>query len=126
MRQYINLVEYIDDHVSRSLGIIQSEAYQEGIDLEIVYDGGTIHLELIRVPPRKQGKGMGSYYMNSLIDISDENNIPLTLEAQSFDEYDYEETVDQETLSRFYKKFGFRDTGDTSEYGNPIMLRYPK
>lgn len=125
LRRFITLVENLLDPTEGRLAAIRDEAESLGMELDVVFDGQTIHIDLIRVPSDLQQRGLGSHFMWKIIDLADELEVPVTLEAQSFDDLEGDQ-IEQDVLERWYRKFGFGDTGEESEFGNPILLRHPE
>ncbi len=77
-----------------------------------------IHLESMSVRNGEKGNGYGKAIMQKLIELSNEYEIPLTLEAS-------EESEDSEWIQDWYQKLGFEYSDDGyGEYG-PYMVRKP-
>lgn len=113
------------DELDGKLRALRYAAEDQDMILDMSLDeDGSIMIDLISIPLNKQGQGLGTEFMREVCFIADDANVPVKLEAQSFNQFDADE-INQDDLERFYRRFGFEITGETSDGGNPIMLRHP-
>lgn len=79
-----------------------------------------IYLDLLIVPEEYRNKGLGTKFMNELIEAADSIRCPLALTADT----SYSDT-DEETLEAYYKRFGFiKNIGKDRDFStNHTMIR---
>jgi len=81
-----------------------------------------VSLDSIRVPPERQGEGVGKIVMSSLIDWADSNGFVIALTPSS----GFGGKLS--SLREFYSKFGFvPNTGKIKDFRTrETFIRYPK
>ncbi len=79
-----------------------------------------IYLDLLIVPEEYRNQGLGTKFMNELIEAADSIRCPLALTADT----SYSD-ADEETLESYYKRFGFiKNIGKDRDFStNHTMIR---
>jgi GNAT superfamily N-acetyltransferase len=98
--------------INKNYGIIE-------FGLETLSDGEeALFINDISIKPEFQGKGYGSKIIQSAIEYAKEQGIPVALRASVGGHYDTNSNMSQEDLIKFYKKFGFENRPDLSNFGH--------
>lgn len=87
----------------------------DDVVFELVPRGSMVNLKDIRAMTK--GAGIGTKFMNMLVDAADKYSVSLELDAVPYEQRDRK---DSSKLISWYKKFGFEDRGEG------YMIRRPK
>jgi len=100
----------------------QQELESQGIEAEFIeVSPKLVTIEIIGIPKKFQGQGLGSKIMNNLISYADKNNIVLQLRPAA------SSTHSRTKLIKFYSKFGFiENKGQNTNPDYQYMYRLPK
>ena len=98
------------------------ESLPEGVKLDIEEGDGFIRLNRIVVPKELRNEGVGSKFMQDLVDYADENNLKLVLTAAG----DFGGS--KAGQMRLYKRFGFKENkGRNKDFEfRDTMIRTPQ
>ena len=100
----------------------QTQLESQGIEAEFIeVSNKLVTIEIIGIPKKLQGQGLGSKIMNNLISYADKNKIVLQLRPAA------SSTHSRSKLIKFYSKFGFiENKGPNSNPNYQYMYRLPK
>jgi GNAT superfamily N-acetyltransferase len=107
--------------VNKNYGVIE-------FGLETLSDGEeALFINDISIKPEFQGKGYGSKIIQSAIEYVKKQVMPIALRASVGGHYSTKSNMSQEDLIKFYKKFGFENRPDLSNFGHDdiFMVKYP-
>lgn len=119
------------DKAGEELSDLVDSVKRENVDVFIYYKNKRATLESIRVP--RDSVGIGTRFMNSLVNWADDNGVLLMLSAARKGEMRskdniYKEPSSNKRLIEFYKKFGFiENRGRNKRFDiSDTMYREPK
>jgi len=107
--------------VKKNYGVVE-------FGLEILSDGEeALFINDISIKPEFQGKGYGSKIIQNIIEYAKKQDLPIALRASVGGHYNVKSNMSQEDLIKFYKKFGFENRPDLSNFGHDdiFMVKYP-
>ena len=91
-----------------------------GLEFKLIPYKEFIYLDLLIIPEKKRNQGLGTKFMNELIELADSVNCPLALTPDS--SYG---SWDEARLEEYYQRFGFiKNIGKDREFStNHTMIR---
>lgn len=118
----VDLVEGSDPEFVQELRTIRSGLPRGSKFTWELRPDGSVYLDVLRIP--RTSRGIGTDILARIVGALDRYGVPAELIADQSDEPDDPSTPD---LVRWYRRFGFRETGQRDRYtDSPVMVREPR